>query len=94
MRAERRRALFPQLRVLDVRSCHQVDNRIVRDVLQYCEMLEALRLDGCLRISDGAFAPALWRPPPAGLLGLRELSVGKCGQITAEGLTGYAARLA
>ncbi|CAK0890309.1 unnamed protein product [Prorocentrum cordatum] len=79
----------PQLQVLDVRSCHQVDNRIVREVLQYCERLEALRLDGCLKISDSAFAPALWKPPLAGLLGLRELSVGKCGQITAEGLMGY-----
>jgi len=58
-------------------------------VLQHCERLEILRLDGCPRISDSAFAPALWKPPLAGLLGLRELSVGKCGQITAEGLMGY-----
>lgn len=35
----------PNLRVLDVRTCQQVDNRIVRDVLQYCEHLESLRLD-------------------------------------------------
>ena len=27
-----------------------------------------------------------WKPPLAGLLGLRELSVGKCGQISAEAL--------
>jgi len=79
----------PNLRALDVRGCQQVDNRIVRDVLQYCEHLESLRLDGCIRISDSAFAPALWRPPLAGLLELRELSVGKCCQITAEGLMGY-----
>lgn len=79
----------PRLRVLDVRSCQQVDNRIVRDVLQYCERLESLRLDGCVRISDSAFAPALWKPPLLGLLGLSELSVGKCGQITTEGLMGY-----
>mmetsp|Transcript_11681 Transcript_11681/g.25583 ORF Transcript_11681/g.25583 Transcript_11681/m.25583 type:complete len:815 (-) Transcript_11681:110-2554(-) len=79
----------PNLRVLDVRSCQQVDNRIVRDVLQYCEHLTTLRLDNCARISDSAFAPALWKRPLAGLLGLKELSVGKCGQITAEGLMGY-----
>ncbi|CAK9036949.1 unnamed protein product [Durusdinium trenchii] len=79
----------PNLCVLDVRTCQQVDNKIVRDVLQHCERLEVLRLDGCPRISDSAFAPALWKPPLAGLLGLRELSVGKCGQITAEGLMGY-----
>mmetsp|Transcript_81379 Transcript_81379/g.143639 ORF Transcript_81379/g.143639 Transcript_81379/m.143639 type:complete len:764 (-) Transcript_81379:33-2324(-) len=78
----------PNLRILDVRTCQQVDNRIVRDVLQYCEHLEVLRLDGCTRISDSAFAPALWKPPLAGLLGLRELSIGKCGQVTAEGLLG------
>lgn len=81
--------LCPNLRTLDVRTCQQVDNRIVRDVLQHCERLETLRLDGCTRISDSAFAPALWGPPLVGLLGLRELSVGKCGQITAEGLLGY-----
>eukprot|EP00928_Gymnodinium_smaydae_P011792 TRINITY_DN14316_c0_g4_i1.p1 TRINITY_DN14316_c0_g4~~TRINITY_DN14316_c0_g4_i1.p1 ORF type:complete len:865 (+),score=184.43 TRINITY_DN14316_c0_g4_i1:193-2787(+) len=79
----------PNLRVLDVRSCQQVDNRIVRDVLQYCERLECLRLDGCTRISDSAFAPSLWKAPLAGLLGLRELTVGKCGQITSEGLMGF-----
>lgn len=79
----------PNLCVLDVRTCQQVDNKIVRDVLQHCERLEVLRLDGCPRISDSAFAPSLWKPPLAGLLGLRELSVGKCGQITAEGLMGY-----
>lgn len=79
----------PNLCVLDVRTCQQIDNKIVRDVLQHCERLEVLRLDGCPRISDSAFAPALWKPPLAGLLGLRELSVGKCGQITAEGLMGY-----
>lgn len=79
----------PNLRILDVRACHQVDNRIVRDVLQHCEHLETLRLDGCTRISDSAFQPALWKPPLAGLLSLKELSVGKCGQITAEGLMGY-----
>mmetsp|Transcript_31595 Transcript_31595/g.90662 ORF Transcript_31595/g.90662 Transcript_31595/m.90662 type:complete len:742 (+) Transcript_31595:133-2358(+) len=79
----------PNLRILDVRGCQQVDNRIVRDALQYCERLETLRLDGCTRISDSAFAPALWKPPLAGLLGLRELSVGKCGQITAEGLMAF-----
>eukprot|EP00929_Paragymnodinium_shiwhaense_P013908 TRINITY_DN121755_c0_g1_i1.p1 TRINITY_DN121755_c0_g1~~TRINITY_DN121755_c0_g1_i1.p1 ORF type:complete len:801 (+),score=186.20 TRINITY_DN121755_c0_g1_i1:158-2560(+) len=79
----------PNLRVLDIRTCQQVDNRIVRDVLQSCEHLEALRLDGCVRISDSAFAPALWKPPLAGLLGLAELSVAKCTQLTAEGLMGY-----
>eukprot|EP00931_Biecheleriopsis_adriatica_P051899 TRINITY_DN30141_c0_g1_i1.p1 TRINITY_DN30141_c0_g1~~TRINITY_DN30141_c0_g1_i1.p1 ORF type:complete len:750 (+),score=124.23 TRINITY_DN30141_c0_g1_i1:94-2343(+) len=79
----------PNLCILDVRQCQQVDNRIVRDVLQYCERLEVLRLDGCTRISDTAFSPALWKPPLAGLLGLRELSVAKCGQITAEGLMCY-----
>ncbi|CAE8634779.1 unnamed protein product, partial [Polarella glacialis] len=79
----------PNLRMLDVRACQQVDNRIVRDVLQYCEHLEILRIDGCTRISDSAFAPALWKAPLAGLLGLKELSVGKCGQVTAEGLMGY-----
>mmetsp|Transcript_33407 Transcript_33407/g.85136 ORF Transcript_33407/g.85136 Transcript_33407/m.85136 type:complete len:782 (+) Transcript_33407:37-2382(+) len=78
----------PNLRVLDVRGCQQVDNRIVRDVLQNCEHLSALRLEGCTRISDTAFAPALWKPPLAGLLGLEELSIGKCGQVTAEGLLG------
>lgn len=79
----------PRLRALDVRGCQQVDNRIVRDVLQCCEHLQCLRLDGCTRISDSAFAPALWKPPLAGLLGLGELSVGKCCQITGEGLMGY-----
>lgn len=79
----------PNLRVLDVRMCQQIDNRIVRDVLQCCEHLETLRLDGCTKISDSAFAPALWKPPLVGLLGLQELTVGKCGQITAEGLMGY-----
>mmetsp|Transcript_64466 Transcript_64466/g.127439 ORF Transcript_64466/g.127439 Transcript_64466/m.127439 type:complete len:745 (-) Transcript_64466:192-2426(-) len=79
----------PELRMLDVRGCQQVDNRIVRDVLQYCEHLETLRLDSCTKISDSAFAPALWKPPLAGFLGLCELSVGKCAQITAEGLMGY-----
>eukprot|EP00927_Polykrikos_kofoidii_P017998 TRINITY_DN18265_c0_g1_i1.p1 TRINITY_DN18265_c0_g1~~TRINITY_DN18265_c0_g1_i1.p1 ORF type:complete len:784 (+),score=109.01 TRINITY_DN18265_c0_g1_i1:205-2556(+) len=79
----------PNLRVLDIRMCQQVDNRIVRDVLQQCEHLEILRLDGCTRISDSAFVPAHWKPPLAGLLGLVELSVGKCSQITAEGLMGY-----
>lgn len=79
----------PRLRALDVRGCQQVDNRIVRDVLQCCEHLQSLRLDGCTRISDSAFAPALWKPPLAGLLGLEELSVGKCCQITGEGLMGY-----
>mmetsp|Transcript_139848 Transcript_139848/g.256635 ORF Transcript_139848/g.256635 Transcript_139848/m.256635 type:complete len:732 (-) Transcript_139848:45-2240(-) len=79
----------PRLRALDVRGCQQVDNRIVRDVLQCCEHLQSLRLDGCTRISDSAFAPALWKPPLAGLLGLGELSVGKCCQITGEGLMGY-----
>ena len=29
------------------------------EVLQHCERLEILRLDGCPRISDSAFAPAL-----------------------------------
>mmetsp|Transcript_55292 Transcript_55292/g.131872 ORF Transcript_55292/g.131872 Transcript_55292/m.131872 type:complete len:797 (+) Transcript_55292:146-2536(+) len=76
----------PSLQVLDVRGCHQVDNRIVRDVLQYCEHLSILRLDGCTKISDSAFAPALWKPPLVGLLGLLELTVARCGQITAEGL--------
>jgi len=78
----------PSLQVLDVRGCHQVDNRIVRDVLQCCEDLSILRLDGCTKISDSAFAPGLWKPPLVGLLGLRELSVARCGQITAEGLLG------
>eukprot|EP00428_Durinskia_dybowskii_P056614 CAMPEP_0170323460 /NCGR_PEP_ID=MMETSP0116_2-20130129/62538_1 /TAXON_ID=400756 /ORGANISM="Durinskia baltica, Strain CSIRO CS-38" /LENGTH=194 /DNA_ID=CAMNT_0010576379 /DNA_START=72 /DNA_END=652 /DNA_ORIENTATION=+ len=78
----------PNLRTLDVRGCQQVDNRIVRDVLQHCEHLRTLRLDGCTRISDSAFAPALWKPPLAGLLGLHELSIGKCGQVTTEGLMG------
>lgn len=79
----------PKLRALDLCGCQQVDNRIVRDVLQYCEHLQSLRLDGCTRISDSAFAPAMWKPPLAGLLSLRELSVGRCGQLTAEGLMGY-----
>ena len=57
--------------ILFILSRGQVDNRIVRDVLQYCERLESLRLDSCIRISDSAFAPALWRPPLAGLLELR-----------------------
>lgn len=79
----------PNLRVLDVRGCQQVGNRIVRDVLQFCEHLTTLRLDGCARISDSAFAPALWRPPLGGLLGLCELSIAKCSQVTEEGLMGY-----
>lgn len=79
----------PNLRILDVRTCQQIDNRIVNGVLQLCEHLEVLRLDGCTRISDTAFAPALWKSPLAGLLGLRELSVGRCSQLTAEGLLGY-----
>lgn len=79
----------PNLRVLDVRACQQVDNRIVRDVLQHCERLATLRLDGCTRVTDSAFAPVLWKPPLAGLLGLQELSIGKCVQVTTEGLLGY-----
>ena len=74
----------PNLRCLDVSGCPQVDNRIVRDVLQNCEHLETLRLEGCARISDSAFAPALWKPPLVGLLGLKELSLSKCGQITED----------
>lgn len=79
----------PKLQVLDLCGCQQVDNRIVRDVLENCEHLQTLRLDGCTRISDSAFAPAMWKPPLAGLLSLNELSVGRCGQLTAEGLMGY-----
>eukprot|EP00428_Durinskia_dybowskii_P043949 CAMPEP_0170349874 /NCGR_PEP_ID=MMETSP0116_2-20130129/76230_1 /TAXON_ID=400756 /ORGANISM="Durinskia baltica, Strain CSIRO CS-38" /LENGTH=353 /DNA_ID=CAMNT_0010603763 /DNA_START=72 /DNA_END=1130 /DNA_ORIENTATION=- len=86
--AKYNRPFLPEPSSLDVRGCQQVDNRIVRDVLQHCEHLRTLRLDGCTRISDSAFAPALWKPPLAGLLGLHELSIGKCGQVTTEGLMG------
>lgn len=79
----------PNLRLLDLSSCQQVDNRIVRDVLQNCEHLRTLRLEGCTKISDSAFAPALWKPPLVGLLGLRDLSIAKCGQVTFDGLMGY-----
>lgn len=77
------------LRVLDVSGLQQINNKIVCDVLQNCEYLVSVKLDGCPRITDSAFMPALWSPPLVGLLGLRELSVAKCGQITSEGLMGY-----
>jgi len=117
----------PNLRALDVRRCQQVGNRLVRDVLQHCHFLESLRLDGCTRISDSAFAPAasgaaavvqevdmkqtlfdMGDSGPAtwkalsngqksaqsalpGLLGLRELTLGECSQITTAGLQDYVA---
>lgn len=76
----------PQLRCLDLRRCQQVGNRIVREVLQHCEHLEVLLLEGCKNISDGAFTPASSQSPLVGLGSLRELSVSECVQITSNGL--------
>lgn len=46
-----------RLVVFNASHCSQMSNSIVRSVLQGCEVLEQIRLDGCPRISDAAFDP-------------------------------------
>ena len=40
---------------LDLSNCSQVRNSVVRVILQGCPVLEDIRLDRCLRITDSAF---------------------------------------
>mmetsp|Transcript_62058 Transcript_62058/g.142855 ORF Transcript_62058/g.142855 Transcript_62058/m.142855 type:complete len:755 (+) Transcript_62058:72-2336(+) len=74
----------PNLMELDLSNCRQVTNSVVRLPLQKCRGLRVLRIDGCTRVSDAAFEPTPFAPPPCGLIGLRELSVSRCSQLTRQ----------
>ena len=68
---------------LDASNCAQMSNSIVRCVLQGCELLEVLCLDGCPRISDAAFDPShcpFDRFKAVDVL--KTISLRRCGQIT------------
>lgn len=79
----------PNLQELDVRDCKQVNNHLVRECLRNCGRLSTLLLDGCRGISDRAFTEKKGSAQPLiGLISLQRLSVGKCSQLTAEGLDG------
>lgn len=87
-----RRAVFseiprrcPNLRELRVQWCKQVGNRTIRDLLHCCRSLQVLRLDGCQRISDAAFASQPF-DIMYGLMELVEIGLSQCPQITDETL--------
>ncbi|KAF4666119.1 hypothetical protein FOL46_003263 [Perkinsus olseni] len=75
----------PNLRVLNLSHCRQVNNRLVSAILVSCRYLQTLILEGCVRISDSAFV-ADGGQPQLGLARLQELSVGGCGQLSAFAL--------
>lgn len=55
-----RRVLTPfaaSQRVLDLSDCKQVNNVVVRAVLQHCHSLHALAISGCRHVTDTAFQP-------------------------------------
>lgn len=71
----------PNLIELRLQRCKQIGNGLVRSILTNCHYLRVLRLDGCRNITDAGF---ITRPFDIlyGLLGLRELGLSQCPQIT------------
>lgn len=48
---------LPLQRMLDLSDCKQVNNVVVRAVLQHCHNLHALAISGCRHVTDTAFQP-------------------------------------
>lgn len=74
-------------RILDFSYSSQVNNPIVRGVLQHCTRLQVLELDACRHVTDQAFQPD-YSPfcPLRACTSLKRLSIAKCSQITEKGL--------
>lgn len=78
------------LRTLSLRNCIQVSNGLVRLILQQCNNLQVLDLEGCYRVTDNAFATtnSLFFPLIASI-NLERISFKNCPQITGDFFSSY-----
>ncbi|KAK6589556.1 LRR protein [Cryptosporidium xiaoi] len=71
----------PNLEVVDLSNCYQVNNRVVRCIISNCNKLKELNISGCKLVTDSAFKTELFSPVKSSLCNLKSLIIENCCQI-------------
>ncbi|OII72636.1 leucine rich repeat family protein [Cryptosporidium andersoni] len=73
----------PNIRILDLSNCLQVNNRLIRSTINNCGKLRELYISGCKLVTDSAFSPYMFSPTFVhSVSNLTVLDVSNCPQIT------------
>ncbi|KAH8739258.1 hypothetical protein FG386_000015 [Cryptosporidium ryanae] len=71
----------PNLEVIDLSNCYQVNNRVVKCIISNCNKLKKLNISGCRLVTDSAFKTELFSPVKSSLCNLKSLIIENCCQI-------------
>lgn len=71
----------PNLEVVDLSNCCQVNNRVIKCIISNCKKLRELNICGCKLVTDSAFYTELFSPVESCMTNLRVLNICGCSQI-------------
>ncbi|OII74912.1 uncharacterized protein cubi_03043 [Cryptosporidium ubiquitum] len=71
----------PNLEIVDLSNCYQVNNRVIKCIISNCKKLKELNICGCKLVTDSAFNTELFSPIGSCMTNLRVLNFEGCSQI-------------
>ncbi|KAH8582604.1 leucine rich repeat family [Cryptosporidium sp. chipmunk genotype I] len=71
----------PNLEIVDLSNCYQVNNRVIKCIISNCRKLRELNICGCKLVTDSAFNTELFSPIGSSMTNLRVLNIQGCSQI-------------
>lgn len=71
----------PNLEIVDLSNCYQVNNRVIKCIISNCKKLRELNICGCKLVTDSAFYTELFSPVESCMTNLRMLNIEGCSQI-------------
>ncbi|POM83458.1 hypothetical protein CmeUKMEL1_07495 [Cryptosporidium meleagridis] len=71
----------PNLEIVDLSNCYQVNNRVIKCIISNCKKLRELNICGCRLVTDSAFNTEFFSPTGSCMTNLKTLNIQGCSQI-------------